>query len=84
MQDVTIPSILPVVAPLSLMVRRSVVICRTNMMTKGNHKKPMMMEAPSNGIPKTASKAPVVHFKILEVDIEMTSFYSNIFLYIIT
>ncbi|MBW3110245.1 hypothetical protein KYJ26_00105 [Bacillus sp. MCCB 382] len=74
MQDVTIPSILPVVAPLSLIVRIRVVICKTSIMTSGNHKKPMMMAAPSIGTPKIASKAPVVHFKILEVDIGITSF----------
>jgi hypothetical protein len=74
MQDVTIPSILPVVAPLSLIVRIRVVICKTSMMTNGNHKNPMMIPAPSNGTPKTASNAPVVHFNILEVDIGITSF----------
>ncbi len=68
------PSMLPVVAPLSLIVRMRVVICRTSMITNGNHKKPMMMAAPSIGTPRTASKAPVVHFKILEVDIGITSF----------
>ncbi|MFI8687603.1 hypothetical protein [Rossellomorea sp. NPDC077527] len=74
MQDVTIPSILPVVAPLSLIVRMRVVICKTSMMTNGNHKKPIMIAAPRMGTPKTASKAPVVHFNILEVDIGITSF----------
>lgn len=73
MQDVTIPSILPVVDPLSLIVRTRVVICKISIITNGNHKNPMMMVAPSNGTPKTASKAPVVHFNILEVDIGITS-----------
>lgn len=67
------PSMLPVGEPPSFIVRKSVTICKTSMMARGIHRKPMMIAAPKRGTPRTASKAPVVHFNILEVEIENTS-----------
>jgi hypothetical protein len=82
-QEVTIPSMLPVGEPPSFTVMTRVTVCKTSIMTSGNHRNPMMMAAPRSGTPNIASKAPVVHFKILEVDMEITS---NLlfFFYIIT
>lgn len=72
-QDVMMPRMLPVGEPPSFIVRISVTICKTSMMTSGNQRKLKIMKAPKSGTPSTASKAPVVHFNILEVDIENTS-----------
>lgn len=39
------------------------------MIPSGAQKKPMIIEAPKNGIPKIASRPPVTHLSILETDI---------------
>jgi hypothetical protein len=63
-QEVTMPSMLPIGEPPSFIV---------NTMTSGIQRNPIMMAAPRSGTPNTASQAPVVHFNILEVEIEITS-----------
>jgi hypothetical protein len=72
-QEVTMPSMLPIGEPPSFIVNTRVIICKTSIMTSGIQRNPIMMAAPRSGTPNTASQAPVVHFNILEVEIEITS-----------
>lgn len=76
-QEVTIPSILPVVEPPSFLVRTNVTMCNANIIPNGIHKNPITMPAPRKGIPNNASRPPVTHFNILDVDNLNTSFLVN-------
>ena len=73
MQDVMMPSMLPVGDPPSFRVKIRVMICKMSMMPSGAHRYPRTMAAPKIGTPNTASQAPVVHFNILDVDNLITS-----------
>src|SRR5699024_7011208 len=67
--DVTIPRMLPPVAPPSLLVTRSVIMCKINITNNGVHPWLMIKMPPINGIPKKASAPPVIHFSIFDGDI---------------
>src|SRR5699024_7717141 len=71
-QEVTMPKTLPVLAPLSLLVKTKVMICNINIASNGVHAKDRIIDAPINGIPRTASNAPVIHFKIRDTDTHLT------------
>lgn len=71
-QDVTMPKMLPVLAPLSCLVNTKVTICNISITSNGVHAKERIIAAPINGIPKIASNAPVIHFKIRDIDTHLT------------
>lgn len=70
-QEVMIPKMLPVVTPPSFFVKIKVTMCNANITPNGIHNRPRIIVAPRIGTPKIASRPPLTHFNILDVEITL-------------
>lgn len=73
-QEVTIPRTLPDELLPSLFAITRVVMCKANITASGVHKKLRTKVPPIIGIPKNASKPPVIHLRILDADMDKPPF----------